>query len=136
MTAPTEIEQTADELGMVLAELAGVVGNITDEQLRDPTPCTEYDVGQLQDHVLGWLTNFADGFADPAGRMSANGIHATVYQVNQGADQWHILLAWHYHGSLYTVSQHVINPYDSATRIRQNLAHLLKSLVLVQPQQG
>ncbi|HZQ89380.1 MAG TPA: hypothetical protein VFA42_05190 [Gaiellaceae bacterium] len=75
-------------------------------------------------------------FADPAGRMSANGIHATVYQVNQGADQWHILLAWHYHGSLYTVSQHVINPYDSATRIRQNLAHLLKSLVLVQPQQG
>jgi uncharacterized protein (TIGR03086 family) len=68
MTAPTEIEQTADELGMVLDELAGVVGNIADEQLRDPTPCTEYDVGQLQDHVLGWLTNFADGFADPAGR--------------------------------------------------------------------
>ena len=73
-------------------------------------------------------------FADPAGHMQANGIHATVYQVNQGADQWHILLAWHYHGSLYTVSQHVINPYDSATRIKKNLAHLLKSLVLVQPQ--
>jgi hypothetical protein len=72
-------------------------------------------------------------FADPAGHMQANGIRATVYQVNQGADQWHILLAWHYHGSLYTISQHVINPYDSATRIRQNLQHLLKSLVLVQP---
>jgi hypothetical protein len=72
-------------------------------------------------------------FADPAGHMQANGIRATVYQVNQGADQWHILLAWHHSGSLYTVSQHVINPYDSATRIRQNLQHLLKSLVLVQP---
>jgi hypothetical protein len=72
-------------------------------------------------------------FADPAGHVSENGIHATVYQVNQGADQWHILLLWRYRGSLYTVSQHVIVPYDSATRVRENLAHLLKSLVLVQP---
>jgi hypothetical protein len=72
-------------------------------------------------------------FADPAGHVSENGIHATVYQVNQGADQWHILLLWRYRGSLYTVSQHVIIPYDSATRVRANLAHLLKSLVLVQP---
>lgn len=72
-------------------------------------------------------------FSDPVGHMSANGIHATVYQVNQGADQWHVLLAWHYRGGLYTVSQHVINPYDSATRVRQNLQRLLKSLVLVQP---
>ncbi|HEY2074250.1 MAG TPA: hypothetical protein VGG88_11800 [Gaiellaceae bacterium] len=53
--------------------------------------------------------------------------------MNQGADQWHVLLAWRRGGSLYTVSQHVINPYDSATRVRQNLAHLLKSLVVVQP---
>ena len=72
-------------------------------------------------------------FGDPVGHMSANGIHATVYQVNQGADQWHVLLAWHYRGGLYTVSQHVINPYDSATRVRRNLQRLLKSLVLVRP---
>ena len=72
-------------------------------------------------------------FADPVGHMTANGIRATVYQVNQGADQWHILLAWRHGGSLYSVSQHVINPYDSATRIRKNLQRLLKSLVLVQP---
>jgi hypothetical protein len=72
-------------------------------------------------------------FSDPVGQMTANGIHTTVYQVNQGADQWHILLAWRHRGSLYTVSQHVINPYDSATRVRQNLQRLLKSLVLVQP---
>ena len=72
-------------------------------------------------------------FADRAGHVNANGIQTTVYQVNQGADQWHVLLAWHHGGSLYTVSQHVINPYDSATRVRQNLRHLLESLVLVQP---
>lgn len=68
MTVPTDIEQTADQLGAVLTELASVVGRITDEQWHDPTPCTEYDVAQLQDHVLGWLTNFADGFADPGGQ--------------------------------------------------------------------
>ncbi len=72
-------------------------------------------------------------FADPVGHMAANGIRATVYQVNQGADQWHILLLWHHRGGLYTVSQHVIIPYDSATRVKQNLLHLLKSLVLVEP---
>jgi hypothetical protein len=72
-------------------------------------------------------------FADPVGHVTANGIRATVYQVNQGADQWHVLFLWHHRGSLYTVSQHVIVPYDSATRVRQNLERLLKSLVLVQP---
>ncbi len=41
--------------------------------------------------------------------------------------------AWWHAGSLYSVSQHVINPYDSATRIRENLQRLLKGLVLVQP---
>jgi len=72
-------------------------------------------------------------FADPVGHMTANGIRATVYQVNQGADQWHVLLKWHHRGSMYTVSQHVIVPYDSATRVKKNLQRLLKSLVLVEP---
>ena len=35
-------------------------------------------------------------FADPAGTDKAAGITATVYRVNQDADQWHILLAWRY----------------------------------------
>jgi hypothetical protein len=72
-------------------------------------------------------------FADPSGTVRAPGIVATVYRVNQGADQWHILLAWRHRGSLYTVSEHVINPYDSATRVLKNMQHLLQSLVLVRP---
>jgi len=40
----------------VLADLAPVVDAITDDQLHDPTPCTDYDVGQLQDHVLSGCT--------------------------------------------------------------------------------
>jgi hypothetical protein len=72
-------------------------------------------------------------FADASGTVRAAGIVATVYRVNQGADQWHILLAWRHGGSLYTVSEHVINPYDNAGRVLKNLQHLLRSLVLVRP---
>lgn len=64
----TSTEETTDLLVPLLAGLAQVVSNITNEQLPDPTPCAGYDVGQLRDHVLGWLTTFADGFADPGGQ--------------------------------------------------------------------
>src|SRR6185312_4878853 len=66
MTASTG--QTTDLLAAVLAGLEAVVGGIRPEQLHDPTPCTEYDVAQLREHVLGWLTTFASGFADPGGQ--------------------------------------------------------------------
>jgi hypothetical protein len=73
-------------------------------------------------------------FADPSGTVRAGTITATVYRVNQDADQWHILLAWRYRGSLYTVSEHVIKPYATATKVLVNLRKLLSSLVLVRPQ--
>jgi len=71
-------------------------------------------------------------FADAGGTRKARGIVATVYTVNQDADQWHILLAWRHAGSLYTVSEHVIRPY-TYTQVVRNLDRLLASLVLVQP---
>jgi hypothetical protein len=74
-------------------------------------------------------------FADASGTEKAGGITATVYRVNQDADQWHVLLAWRYDNSLYTVSEHVIPPY-TYRQVVQNLQTLLKSLVLVRPQQG
>ena len=73
-------------------------------------------------------------FSEPVGRLSANGIRATVYQVNQGADQWHILLAWKFNRSLYTVSEHVIAPYRFSTQVKRNLSRLLSALVLVKPE--
>ncbi|HEY2207435.1 MAG TPA: TIGR03086 family metal-binding protein [Pseudonocardia sp.] len=59
---------TRDHLGAVLQDLAELVDGIDDGRLADPTPCTEYDVAALREHVLGWLTTFAAGFADPDGR--------------------------------------------------------------------
>jgi uncharacterized protein (TIGR03086 family) len=64
----TSTENTTDLLAAVLADLAPVVGAIKTDQLDNPTPCTEMDVRQLRDHVLGWLTVFAAGYADPDGK--------------------------------------------------------------------
>jgi hypothetical protein len=72
-------------------------------------------------------------FADPAGTRTARGITATVYRVNQDADQWHILLAWRHRGSLYSVSEHVIKPY-TYRQVVTNLDRLLAGLVLVRPE--
>jgi hypothetical protein len=71
-------------------------------------------------------------FADANGRRRAGSIVATVYTVNQGADQWHVLYAWRRGGSLYTISEHVAPPLDYAKVVR-NLDRMLRSLVLVKP---
>lgn len=64
----TAIDRTADELSAVLAELAGVVDAVTEDQLDKPTACESYDVAALRAHILSWLTTFAAGFADDQGR--------------------------------------------------------------------
>ena len=71
-------------------------------------------------------------FAQPHGHVALNGITATLYTVNQDADQWHLLYAWHHKGSLYTVSEHLAPPLN----YRKLVAYLkreLGSLVLIQP---
>lgn len=71
-------------------------------------------------------------FADAGGRKAARGIHATVYTVNQDADQWHVLYAWQHGGSLYTLSEHVAPPL-TYRKVVANLDRMLRSLVLVRP---
>jgi hypothetical protein len=55
-----------------------------------------------------------------------------MYTVNRGVDQWHILYAWHDHGSLYAVSEHVIKPLTYA-KVVSNLDRMVRGLVRVKP---
>jgi len=71
-------------------------------------------------------------FADAQGHVRIGKLTATVYTANQGIDTWHVLYAWRYHGSLYTLSQHVAPPFTYA-RVRQSLTRMLRGLVLVRP---
>jgi hypothetical protein len=72
-------------------------------------------------------------FADPRGTVHVNGIDATLYTVNQDADQWHLLYAWHANGGLYTVSEHLAPPLTYKHLVRY-LKRELGSLVLIRPQ--
>ena len=69
-------------------------------------------------------------FADPHGTIRVGGIHATLYTVNQGADQWHLLYAWRNGGSLYTISQHVAAPLG-VRQVHADLRRMLQNLVTV-----
>jgi hypothetical protein len=71
-------------------------------------------------------------FADPRGRKKVGDVDATLYTVNQDADQWHLLYAWKHAGSLYTISQHVALPL-SYKQVLADLDRELAGLVLVQP---
>lgn len=75
---------TATDLGAVLRQLADLLDTVGEGDAHAATPCTEYDVTQLRSHVLGWLTAFTDGFADPGGHCS-DPEHVTVQ--GTGADQ-------------------------------------------------
>ena len=54
-----------------------------------------------------------------------NGITATMYTVNHGADSWHVLFAWGTSGSLYTLSEHVAPPM-SYSKVVANLKRMLE----------
>jgi hypothetical protein len=73
-------------------------------------------------------------FSDPGGTVRLAGLRATVYNVNQDADQWHVLYAWRHQGSLYTVSEHVAPPLTYG-KVRTYLDRIVRGLVLIQPTQ-
>ncbi len=71
-------------------------------------------------------------FADSHGEKTIAGYRVTEYTVNQDADQWHVLYAWRYRGSLYTLSQHVAPPLTFPQVVR-DLNRELAGLVLIEP---
>jgi len=71
-------------------------------------------------------------FADPREQVSANGITARLYTVNQDADAWHYLLLWKRFGNLYTLSEHVAPPL-TGQHVKRYLKQELASLVLIRP---
>jgi len=50
------------QLGQIGPLLAGVVGNIAPDDLNRPTPCTEYTVRGVLEHMIGGATLFAAAY--------------------------------------------------------------------------
>jgi hypothetical protein len=74
-------------------------------------------------------------FSDPKPARTIGRLRVTLYTANRGADQWHLLYAWHSKGSLYTVSEHVAPPF-SLGQVHRNLERMLRGLAVVQPAAG
>lgn len=78
--------QTPTQINAVLSQLADLLDEIPPGAGEQPTPCTEFTLAQLRQHVVGWLTAFSDGYADPDGRCS----DAEQVEVHgTGSDQVH-----------------------------------------------
>src|ERR1700709_1429 len=50
-----------DLLSSVLDKTGDIVGAVTPDQLDSSTPCPEYDVATLRDHIVGWIQVFEAG---------------------------------------------------------------------------
>lgn len=105
----------------VHVNLRGYPGN-----LRIPSCDNSTTVGGKTVH------NATPCFSDPKGKRRFGKTVATLYTSNQGADQWHLLYAWHYRGGLYSLSEHVAAPYSYA-QVLANLNRMMRRLVLVEP---
>jgi uncharacterized protein (TIGR03086 family) len=66
--AMTPLEQL-DHLGPLLA---GVASNITKDQLDDPTPCANFTVRGIFDHMVGGATMFAAAFRNSEPKTPAS----------------------------------------------------------------
>jgi hypothetical protein len=71
-------------------------------------------------------------FSDPHPPTTIAGLRVTEYTVNQDADMWHVLYAWTYNRSLYTISQHISLPLTFPMVVR-DLKQELAGLVLIKP---
>ncbi|MEV6233858.1 TIGR03086 family metal-binding protein [Saccharopolyspora shandongensis] len=93
------------DLGPAAEHLATLLGNVADEQLGAPTPCTEYTLGDLIDHVSGLSLAFAAAAAKdssltgggPSGdatRLPADWRARIPTQLTAVAEAWREPAAW------------------------------------------
>lgn len=66
----TDPDRVLALLDPVLGRLAEVADGSTGTDPKAATPCADFDVAALRDHVLGWLQNFAAALADPDRRTT------------------------------------------------------------------
>ena len=94
-----------DDLRPATAELTRLVRGVRDDQLSAPTPCPDYTLGDLLDHVHGLATGFAmaarkedmppgSGPSGDASRLPADWRDGIEHRLTGLADAWADPGAW------------------------------------------
>jgi uncharacterized protein (TIGR03086 family) len=65
-----------DALEAVLAETEATIAAVGPNQLRQATPCPEFDVAHLVDHLVGWANSFAERLTGVAAEVDPNDYRA------------------------------------------------------------
>jgi uncharacterized protein (TIGR03086 family) len=60
------------DLGPATDEVARLLDGVTDDRLKDPTPCPEYSVGALLDHIMGLALAFTWAARKTTGAAAAD----------------------------------------------------------------
>jgi hypothetical protein len=111
---------------------AGGIGGEVHVNFRGYPATTEIPTCEDTRTDAGKVTRVAvPCFSDPRGTKEIAGERVTVYTVNQGIDQWHVLYAWEHGGGLYTVSQHVVAPATVA-QVSRDLDRVMRGLARVE----
>lgn len=66
------------DLGPAADQMARLVAGVRDDQLADPTPCTDYDVAALLDHVVGFVGGLTAAARGEAGAPPPPGDGASL----------------------------------------------------------
>ncbi len=61
------------DLGPAARRMAGLIGAVPDAALGDPTPCPDYTLGDLIDHVGGLTAAFTAAATKAGGRLGVQG---------------------------------------------------------------
>ena len=128
-------------LERVLDKTGAVVAGVTPDQYGDPTPCPDYDVRALVNHITGWVQSFAAG---ANGRTSEGDPNAHVAGADPGAEfrtaAAEVVDGWRTHGVdrqvalmggempgqmvlNMTIMEYLTHGWDLATATRQDIPY-------------
>ena len=126
-------------LNGVLTKTGDVIAGVGDDQWGLPTPCTEFDVRALTDHIIGWIQVFDagchgrqfDGDAsayrsgtDPAGEFRASARSLTAGWKEFGLDRPVRIMSGEMPGEMVfnmTVMEYLVHGWDLATATGQEI---------------
>jgi uncharacterized protein (TIGR03086 family) len=94
-----------DLLSSVLTKTGDVIERVTPDQLDRPTPCPDYDVAGMVDHLVGWVRSFdaaANGRTYEGDPSAVRTGDDPAGQFRASADS--LVAGWRQHGLDRTVS--------------------------------